>query len=139
MVVVGVLVIDVLWQVFTRYVLKDPSKWTEELAIFLLVWVALAWSGCGNGPGAHLGIDYFVQRSSRQSAGAEIFAFLCIVLFAIFVMIGGGQAGADDPAFAAEIGGAGWRWGMYIWRCLSAASLCFCTVPLGFTNGFEHF
>ena len=41
MVAVGILVLDVLWQVFTRKVLNDPSKWTEELAIFLLIWVAL--------------------------------------------------------------------------------------------------
>ena len=41
MICMGVLVLDVLWQVFTRKVLNNPSQWTEELAIFLLIWVAL--------------------------------------------------------------------------------------------------
>ena len=34
-VVMTILVLDVVWQVFTRYILKDPSSWTEELATFL--------------------------------------------------------------------------------------------------------
>ena len=33
----GVLVVDVAWQVFTRYVLGDSSSWTEELATFLMI------------------------------------------------------------------------------------------------------
>jgi TRAP-type C4-dicarboxylate transport system permease small subunit len=89
--VVGVLVVAVLWQVFSRYVLQSPSKWTEELATFLLIWVALLGAAVATGRGAHLGIDYFVQKlPPRDRMGAEIFAFLCIALFAFFVMILGG-------------------------------------------------
>ena len=35
------LVLDVLWGVISRYVLGSQSRWTEELAIYLLVWVSL--------------------------------------------------------------------------------------------------
>lgn len=91
MTVMGVLVVDVLWQVFSRYVLRAPSKWTEELAIFLLIWAALLGAAVATGRGAHLGIDYFVQKlPPRDRLGVEIFGFLCIVLFAFFVMIVGG-------------------------------------------------
>lgn len=58
----GILVVDVLWQVFARFFLKDPSSWTEELATFLLIWVTLLGSAVALGRGAHLGIDYFVLR-----------------------------------------------------------------------------
>jgi TRAP-type C4-dicarboxylate transport system permease small subunit len=37
----AVLVADVLWGVFSRYVLGAQGRWTEELAIYLLVWVSL--------------------------------------------------------------------------------------------------
>nr|HOQ06006.1 TRAP transporter small permease subunit [Anaerohalosphaeraceae bacterium] len=85
MIVMGVLVVDVLWQVFSRYVLRAPSKWTEELAIFLLIWAALLGAAVATGRGAHLGIDYFVQKlPPRDRLRAEIFGFLCIVLFAFF-------------------------------------------------------
>jgi TRAP-type C4-dicarboxylate transport system permease small subunit len=58
----AILVLDVLWQVFTRLVIKNPSKWTEELAVFMLIWVALLGSAVALGRGAHLGIDYFVGK-----------------------------------------------------------------------------
>ena len=37
----AVIVLDVTWQVFTRFILKDPSSFTEELAGFLLIWIGL--------------------------------------------------------------------------------------------------
>ncbi len=36
----GLLVLDVVWQVFTRYVLNSPSIFTDELARSLLIWVS---------------------------------------------------------------------------------------------------
>lgn len=113
MVVVGVLVVDVLWQVFSRYVLGVPSKWTEELAIFLLIWVALLGAAVATGRGAHLGIDYFVQKLPRRDLmKVEIFIFLCIVLFAFFVMILGGaelvrttlRLRQESPALGVQMG-----------------------------------
>ncbi len=91
MIVVGVLVIDVIWQVFTRYVLNDPSSWTEELAIFLLIWVALLGAAVALGRGAHLGIDYFVNKLGiKDRLFVEVFVFLCVAVFSFLVMIIGG-------------------------------------------------
>ena len=53
----GVLVVDVVWQVFTRYVLRNPSDWTEELATFLMIWVGLLGASVALNRGAHLGLD----------------------------------------------------------------------------------
>jgi len=90
-VVMVVLVVDVLWQVFTRFILKDPSTWTEELAIFMLIWVSLLGAAVALNRGAHLGIDYFVGKlPPRKRQYTEIFAFLCIVLFSFTVMTLGG-------------------------------------------------
>ena len=91
MIVVGVLVVDVLWQVFSRYVLNSPTSWTEELAIFLLIWVALLGAAVALGRGAHLGIDYFVGKLPiRNQIYVEIFIFLCVTAFSLLVMILGG-------------------------------------------------
>ncbi len=91
MVVVVVLVIDVLWQVFTRFILKNPSTWTEELAVFMLIWVSLLGAAVALGRGAHLGIDYFVGKlPARIRVFTEVFAFLCVALFSFTVMILGG-------------------------------------------------
>jgi len=90
-VVVAVLVVDVLWQVFTRFVLKNPSTWTEELAVFMLIWVSLLGAAVALNRGSHLGIDYFVGKLSPQKRlYTEIFAFLCILIFSLTVMVFGG-------------------------------------------------
>jgi TRAP-type C4-dicarboxylate transport system permease small subunit len=90
-VVMAILVLDVVWQVFTRYILQDPSSWTEELATFLMIWVGMLGASVALYRGAHLGIDYFVDKFSiRKRLYTEIFVFVCIGLFSLFVMLIGG-------------------------------------------------
>jgi len=91
MIVVGVLVVDVLWGVFTRKVLGEQSVWTEEFAIFLLIWVSLLGAAVALRRGAHLGIDYFMEKlavKNRMITEVAVFAMICI--FSISVMIIGG-------------------------------------------------
>ena len=91
MAVMGILVIDVLWQVFTRFIIKNPSSWTEELATFLLMWISLLGAAVALNRGAHLGIDYFVSRlSPKKQIIIEIFVFTMVALFSFFVMVVGG-------------------------------------------------
>ncbi|MGD8452798.1 MAG: TRAP transporter small permease [Phycisphaerae bacterium] len=90
-IVMAVLVLDVSWQVFTRYVLKDPSTWTDELATFLIVWVAFLGAAVGLRRGAHLGMDYFVDRlPARRRAYVNVFIHVCTGLFSLSVMTIGG-------------------------------------------------
>jgi TRAP-type C4-dicarboxylate transport system permease small subunit len=87
----GVLVIDVVWQVITRYLLKNPSSWTEELATFLMIWVGLLGAGVALNRGAHLGIDYIVSKmSQRKAMYVSLFVFTLIMLFSLLVMVIGG-------------------------------------------------
>ncbi|MBD3378781.1 TRAP transporter small permease subunit [candidate division KSB1 bacterium] len=87
----GVLVLDVTWQVITRFILKQPSSWTEELATFLVIWVGLLGSAVALNRRAHLGIDYFVGKLSTQKRLiAEVFVYLCTGFFSIFVLFIGG-------------------------------------------------
>ena len=113
MVCMAVLVLDVLWQVFTRLVLKDPSKKTEELAIFLLIWVALLGAAVALSLGSHLGIDYFVGKLSKSKRIiTEIIAFALILAFASYVMLYGGydlvkstlELGQVAPAWQIKMG-----------------------------------
>jgi TRAP-type C4-dicarboxylate transport system permease small subunit len=93
MLAVGVLVLDVLWQVFTRKIMNNPSKWTEELAIFLLIWVSLLGAAVAMNKGAHLGIDYFTGKLSiRNRVATEVFVFAVVALFSLFAMVIGGIA-----------------------------------------------
>jgi len=113
MVVVAVLVLDVLWQVFTRLVLRNPSTVTEELATFMLIWVALLGAAVALGRGAHLGIDYFVGKLPvRAKVFTEVIVFFCVAAFSFFVMVVGGidlvasmlELGQESPALRVKVG-----------------------------------
>ncbi len=83
--------LTVIWQVFTRFVMRDPSSWTEELAIFLLIWIGLLGSAVALRRKAHLGIDIIVTRMSERWARiTAIFVFSCVVFFALTVLFIGG-------------------------------------------------
>jgi len=113
MVVMAALVLDVSWQVFTRLVLKNPSTGTEELAVFMVIWVVLLGAAVALNRGAHLGIDYLVGKLPvRIRLYTEVFVFLCIVLFSLCVMVIGGislvistlKLGQISPALGVKIG-----------------------------------
>ncbi len=88
----AVLTIDVTWQVITRFILKNPSNWTEELATNLMIWVGLLGAAVALNYKAHLGIDYFVAKlPEKKRLFTEIFVYLSVALFSIFVMILGGM------------------------------------------------
>lgn len=84
-------VINVLWQIFTRFVLKNPSSFTEELARYLLIWVGLLGAAYASGKKMHLAIDIILEnlkRAAKKTAEFTIQVF--IFLFALFVMVIGG-------------------------------------------------
>jgi TRAP-type C4-dicarboxylate transport system permease small subunit len=86
-----VLVLDVLWQVFSRYLLSSPSSFTDELAGYLLIWVGVLGAAYVAGRREHLAIDILIQRSppSRQRFLLYLIHTL-IFLFALSVMVIGG-------------------------------------------------
>lgn len=43
-IIMGIMVLNVLWQVFTRFVVGTPSSFTDELARYLMIWVGGARS-----------------------------------------------------------------------------------------------
>ena len=111
--VMAVLVLDVSWQVFTRFILKDPSIWTDELATFLLIWVSLLGAAVALKRGAHLGMDYFVERMTpNRRLYVAVFVYLCTGLFSLSVMTVGGatlvvrklQLQETSPALGLDLG-----------------------------------
>ncbi|MEL0630272.1 TRAP transporter small permease [Psychromonas aquatilis] len=50
------LVVTVTWQVFSRYVLNDPSSWTDELSRYAMVWLGLLGASYLFGIKGHLAI-----------------------------------------------------------------------------------
>lgn len=90
-VLMSVLVVDVLWQVFSRYLLSSPSSFTDELAGFLLIWVGVLGAAYVAGRKEHLAIDILVQKSPpARKKKLQYTIHAMIFLFALFVMVLGG-------------------------------------------------
>jgi TRAP-type C4-dicarboxylate transport system permease small subunit len=87
----AILVVDVLWQVISRYVLSAPSSFTDELAGFLLIWVGLFGAAYVAGKKEHLAIDLLVQKSGpARRKFLEILISITIIIFSLTVLVVGG-------------------------------------------------
>ncbi|HEY0968560.1 MAG TPA: TRAP transporter small permease [Opitutaceae bacterium] len=87
------LVLDVIWGVVSRYVPGIvPSDWTEELAIYLLVWVSLFGGALTYREYGHLGVDYFVGKLDLSAQRwAAIVVEISVLIFAGFALVYGGS------------------------------------------------
>lgn len=109
----GALVIDVTWQVITRFILNNPSSWTEEIATYLMIWVGLLGAAVALHRKAHLGIDYFVGKlEEKKRLFTEVLVYVCVAAFSSTVLVVGGyqlvsetfQRGQTAPATGIELG-----------------------------------
>jgi TRAP-type transport system small permease protein len=57
-----VMFVVVFGQVIFRYVLNEPSPWTEELARYLFIWIALIGAAYGVKGRSHFGFELIVRK-----------------------------------------------------------------------------
>lgn len=90
-VIFALLVLDVLFQVFSRYVLGTSFTWTEEFARFALIWMTILGAAYLNGKKEHLSMDFLYQKFTEPNKRkASILIEVLIFLFALVVMVIGG-------------------------------------------------
>lgn len=91
MIIMAFMVLNVSWQVFSRYVLQAPSSFTDELSRYLLVWLGMLGAAYVAGQDNHLAID-ILPTKLKGEAKRRLLAVISIVivLFVIPVMIMGG-------------------------------------------------
>ncbi len=86
------LVLDVFWQVFARYSIGKPNAFTEELARYLLIWLAILGTAYVRSYSGELAIDYFYDKLSKDKQRTlNLCIELAIILFALTVMVIGGS------------------------------------------------
>ncbi len=112
-VLLAFLVLDVLWQVASRYILSSPSSVTDELAGFLLVWVGLLGSAYCYGQGEHLAVDLLLQRVGESAQSKFRFVInIVVAVFVTLVMVVGGSwlvytrfyLGVTSPSLTLNLG-----------------------------------
>jgi TRAP-type C4-dicarboxylate transport system permease small subunit len=94
-----IMTLDVLWGVFTRYVLANQASWSEELARFLLIWIGLLGAAYATGQRMHLSIDLLKNKPVRLiAAGIILFAFSVMVVGGTRLVLLTAQLGQTAPA-----------------------------------------
>lgn len=79
------------WQVFTRYILKNPSTWSEELVGYLFAWMSLMGASLVTQERGHMNIPILVERPGEK--GQKIFnclGELIAFLFSLIILVFGG-------------------------------------------------
>ncbi len=90
-VIMGIMVVNVIWQVFTRFVVGTPSSFTDELARYLMIWLGILGAAYVSGRNMHVAIDVLPQKASNKTQKhLKLVVYVLIILFALFAMVIGG-------------------------------------------------
>lgn len=90
--IMGIMVVNVLWQVFSRYVLGIPSSFTDELARYLMIWIGILGAAYVSGRNMHVAIDVLPSRSNDATQKRLGYVVrVLIILFALFALVIGGS------------------------------------------------
>ncbi len=99
---VALMTLDVLWGVFSRFVLGSQAPYTDEAARVLLVWISFLGGALAFEAKAHLGVDFLVTKldPSARKLCAVLVQLLTLAL-ALTVFVWGGWRMAEAQMGAA--------------------------------------
>lgn len=88
-----VMIITVVWQVFTRFVMQDPSNFTDELSRYLLIWIGVLGGAYTFAVKRHLALELLHSKlGDRGQLILGIFINFVVIAFAAVTFIYGGHA-----------------------------------------------
>lgn len=90
-ILVIVMVVGCFWQIFTRFILKNPSQWTEELLRYALIWLTMLGVPYAYGKEQHIAIGFITDSFTKKGTLKDkIFIEILILFLSVFVMVAGG-------------------------------------------------
>ena len=80
------------WQVFTRYILNNPSSWSEELVGYLFAWMSLFGAALVAGERGHMNIPLLVDNAGpKLKLALNVFSEIIACLFSAIILVYGGM------------------------------------------------
>lgn len=93
----ALLVVVVVWQIFSRQVLHDPSTWTEEGARMTFVWLGLFASAFVFGERGHIAVEFVVRKLPLGGERVvSVLVQLVVLAFAVIVLVWGGWRASQN-------------------------------------------
>lgn len=93
------LLVVLTWQIGTRWLLNDPSLWSEELARVLFVYMSLIGCAMAIKRGTHVNITFFSDKLPQNIRYSLVIALELAVLVSIFAIIYLGYQHVQRTAF----------------------------------------
>ena len=85
-----VMTVIVIVQVFLRYLFSFSLSWSEEVARYLMIWVAFLGGSLALQKGLHIGVELFLIRlSPRFRKWVSTLSKTALLIFLIYLTIGG--------------------------------------------------
>ncbi len=92
------------WQIFTRWVVRDPSTFTDEFLRYALIWSAMIGSAYCFYKNEHLALDLFSSKARGvPKILLTIFIEAAIIFFVVYVFIWGGIKVASNATNASSV------------------------------------
>ncbi|MBS4462921.1 TRAP transporter small permease [Aerococcaceae bacterium zg-B36] len=90
-VILTVMVLIVLFQIFTRVVLNNPNTVTEEIVRFSLVWLSMLSAAYVVGKRSHLAVMLLSDKLNLQNRKIlDLIVQILFLVFSLLVMVYGG-------------------------------------------------
>lgn len=90
-VIVVIMMTTLMWQVFTRFVIKVPSIWTEEIARYCFLYMVMIGAALGVRNCTHFGMTMFIDKLQGKAREYynRFFINMVILICSVILLIYG--------------------------------------------------
>lgn len=82
----------ICWQVFARYVLHSAPAWTEQSALYLMLWFIIFAAAAGVREGFHIRLSLLQDMASPGwRKGLRLTSHGVVLVFGLFMAVSGGE------------------------------------------------
>jgi len=90
-VMICLMVFGCVWQIVARFILRNPSDWTEEFVRYVLIWLTMLGVPYAYGQDKHISIGFVTSTFSKKGTlWDKIFIEILVLVLSVGVLIIGG-------------------------------------------------
>lgn len=98
-VMIILMVFGCIWQIVTRFILKNPSDWTEEFVRYTLIWTTMLGVPYAYGKDKHISIGFVTATFTPKGLAMDkIFNDILILAVSAVIMVAGGVMVTSNAA-----------------------------------------
>lgn len=92
-----IMLISIFWQVFSRFIIKSSSIWTEEIARYAFIYMAMFGAAIGVKKGTHFGMTMFTDglKGKKRNFYMKYVVNLIILICSLIIIVNGWKFAFD--------------------------------------------